>query len=425
MLNGSANPNGGDTIAWFRYATTATATCDDSFGTRVPANGGTDVGAGSATVSFSQAASGLTGGVTYYFCAIGQNAAGKSFGAVLSFRIDTPAPTVATLPASDIAASTVTLNGSANPNGTDATGWFRYDTTMPTSCNDSFGTRTPATSGGADLGAGTTATPYTAALTGLEPNQTFYDCAIASNTGGAAFGTVLTFTTAMAAPAVQTLPAGTDAASGHKTLVGSANPHGLAGSAWFQYDTTGPDSGTCTSGFGTRVPTPDITLGATHAASSITTTLGALPPGTYYVCAAASNSVGTTYGSVVSFTILSTGVDGGATDGGSSDAGAGGAGGSGGSGGSGGTSGGTGGGAGGNAGSTGTGTGGAGGKSGTGGAGGKSGGTGGGSPDGGTDAGTMSGGKSGCGCGLATGSPGLGALSGLLFALALARRRRR
>ena len=75
---------------------------------------------------------------------------------------------------------------------------------------------------------------FTAALTGLEPNLTYYYCAIASNTGGAAFGNIMSFTTMTSAPTVRTLTAATEA-DGRKTLAGTANPHGLAGMAWFQY----------------------------------------------------------------------------------------------------------------------------------------------------------------------------------------------
>lgn len=53
-------------------------------------------------------------------------------------------PTVTTDAATNVATSTATLNGSANPNGATTTGWFRYSTTNPGSCNDTFGTRTPS-----------------------------------------------------------------------------------------------------------------------------------------------------------------------------------------------------------------------------------------------------------------------------------------
>jgi phosphodiesterase/alkaline phosphatase D-like protein len=421
-LNGAANPNGAETTGWFRYASADPGSCTDSFGTRVPAaTGGSALGAGTSSVSFSQVISGLSAGVTYYFCAVASNAAGTSFGAVLTFRVDAPAPTVATEAASGVAARTATLNGSANPNGSTATGWFRYDTTMPAACNDSFGTRTPAT-GGTNLGAGSTAVPFSAALTGLEPNQTYHYCAIASNMGGAAFGNVMSFTTQAAAPTVRTLPAGT-ATDGRKILSGAANPHGMTGTAWFQYGTTDP--GTCAAGFGTRVPMPDITLGSGHVEVMLSATLGELPPGAYYYCAAATNSVGTSYGAVVRFDVVPTGTDGGAPDGGGSDGGGtdggaggtGGAAGTGGSGGGGGTAGTAG--AGGGGGSAGSGAAGRGGSGG-----GQAGGRGGSPADGGVDGGRPPAGDDGCGCDLGAGSPGAGISILVLLAFGVLRRRR-
>ncbi len=75
------------------------------------------------------------------------------------------------------------VNGSANPNGASATGWFRFSTTDPGSCNDTFGTRVPS-SGGVSLGAGRTAVSYIALTSNtiaLLPGTTYYFCAIASN----------------------------------------------------------------------------------------------------------------------------------------------------------------------------------------------------------------------------------------------------
>jgi len=53
----------------------------------------------------------------------------------------------------------VTLNGAANPNGTSATGWFRYSTENPGMGDDTSGTRVPP-SGGTALGAGSSAVPF-------------------------------------------------------------------------------------------------------------------------------------------------------------------------------------------------------------------------------------------------------------------------
>ena len=49
-----------------------------------------------------------------------------------------------TAAATAVTSTGATLNGSANPNGAATTGWFRYGTTNPGTCNDTFGTRAPA-----------------------------------------------------------------------------------------------------------------------------------------------------------------------------------------------------------------------------------------------------------------------------------------
>ena len=89
-LNGSANPNGASTTGWFRHSVTNPGTCDDAFGTRAPLTGGSALGLGTSPVVYSQNATGLTASTTYYFCAIAENSAGKSYGSVLSFTTTDP-----------------------------------------------------------------------------------------------------------------------------------------------------------------------------------------------------------------------------------------------------------------------------------------------------------------------------------------------
>ncbi|MBN1770966.1 MAG: hypothetical protein JXB32_06895, partial [Deltaproteobacteria bacterium] len=247
VLNGIGDPNGEPTTGWFRISSTDPGSCNDSFGVRVPSTSGTDLGSGDTPVPYSITTTGLTQGVTYYFCAIVSNASGTAFGAVLSFTVPAP-PVVLTTGATSVTSTSATLQGSANPFGDATTGWFRYSATDPGACNDSFGTRAP-TSGGSSLGSGNAPVDYSRGISGLLPGTTYYYCAIASNAFGTSFGSVSFFTTPPTAPAVTTssptLVTGTTA-----QFNGSANPGGAATTGWFRYSTVSP--GTCNDSFGTR-----------------------------------------------------------------------------------------------------------------------------------------------------------------------------
>ena len=117
-------------------------------------------------------------------------------GVVLSPVLPVTSPTVVTTAAADLTSSTATINGSADPNGAATTGYFRFSTTDPGTCNDSFGTRAPAT-GGTDLGSGRGSSVYSENLTGLTAGTTYYYCAIAQNSVGTSLGSVSSFTTSL------------------------------------------------------------------------------------------------------------------------------------------------------------------------------------------------------------------------------------
>lgn len=84
-------------------------------------------------------------------------------------------------------------------------------------------------------------------------------------------------------------------------LNGSADPNGAATTGWFRYSATNP--GTCNDTFGTRSPSSGGTaLGSGTAAVAYNRDLAGLDGGkTYYFCAIASNSSGTSFGTVRSF----------------------------------------------------------------------------------------------------------------------------
>jgi MYXO-CTERM domain-containing protein len=305
VLNGLVDPNGDATTAWFRYDTSHPGSCNDTFGVRAPGSGAAALGGGIDPVTFSELVSGLTPARVYYVCAIAENAFGMSFGEVVSFSPGAIAPTVTTEPAVEVGGTGATVGGTANPNGTDTTGWFRYGEFDPGACDDAFGTR----AGGEALGAGMTAAGYSFVLSGLEPNLTYYYCAAASNLGGAAFGDVHTFTTTAAPPVVRTATT-TIGAAGAVTLSGAANPRGTDAVAWFRYDAVDP--GECSDSFGTRAPSVGGTaLGAERTDVEFSQAVSDLPPGTYFACAIASNEAGESYGDVVTFVVPDAPVDGG------------------------------------------------------------------------------------------------------------------
>jgi YHS domain-containing protein len=298
-LNATGIPNNSAATGWFRYSTTNPAACDDVFGTRAPSSGGTSLGAGASTTSFSVTPNTLLPGTTYYFCAIAQNSVGVSYGAVLSFTTPALAPLVTSASTSFITDTSATLNGSATPRGDATTAWFRYSTTNPGACNDTFGTRSPG-AGGTSVGAGNAAQTFTQTLSGLTPSTTYYWCAIAQNAIGTSYGTIVSFTT-VALPGVVT-QAASPVTSTTATLNSSITPNGTSTNAWFRYSATDP--GSCNDTFGTRVPASGGTfMGSGSTATSNPLSIASLLPGnTYYFCAIAQNTIGTQLGALLSFT---------------------------------------------------------------------------------------------------------------------------
>jgi len=96
-----------------------------------------------------------------------------------------PVPVATTLAASTVVFNGATLNGTVNPNGLAATAHFEYGLT------NAYGTATTDQS----AGAGTTAVPVQAILSGLTPNTIYHYQVFATNSSGPGNGGDLTFTT--------------------------------------------------------------------------------------------------------------------------------------------------------------------------------------------------------------------------------------
>ena len=223
-LNGGVNPNGVATTGWFRYDVTNPGICTDAFGTRVPASGGVSIGSGTAQSALLEPISNLAPATTYYFCALASSVGGESVGTVLSFTTPT-APTVTTGAPTLVTATTATLNGSANPNGADASGWFGSRHQSGNLHEHLRDARASERRHGSRL-----RHQQRSVHAGDHRAHAGHDLLCLRqrfNTYGTSTGSVVSFTTSAGAPAVSTV-GGTPLTATTAQLNGSANPDGAA-----------------------------------------------------------------------------------------------------------------------------------------------------------------------------------------------------
>jgi phosphodiesterase/alkaline phosphatase D-like protein len=196
-------------------------------------------------------------------------------------------PSVTTLAASSVGASTATLNGTVDPNGLATTYHFEYGTST------SYGSQSPAVD--ASAGSGSSPVPVSTSLSGLTPGTTYHFRLVATNTTGTADGADQTFTTG-AAPVVAT-QAATLITAGGAQLNGTVDPGRLATTYHFAYGTT--------TAYGSQSPAVDVSAGSGSSAVAVSTTLSGLTAGTtYHFRLVATNAAGTVAGSDQIFTTL-------------------------------------------------------------------------------------------------------------------------
>ena len=267
-LNGNVVSDGGATITarGFFYGTSA-----DNMSNNVT------VSAGSG--EFASAIENLSAGATYYYCAYATNELGTTMGEVLNFTtLQTTAPTVATLDATNVAYTTAVLNGNlTSTGGLEITekGFF-------------YGTSADNLSQMA-----TASTDFSAEVSGLNASTTYYFKALATNANGTSFGELKTFTTlTMARPTVVTLAA-TNITITSATLNGSVTDNNASVTArGFQLGASENDLSvslpvnTSEANFSMNIPGLDANT-------------------TYYFRAYATDEFGTVYGEVMDFTTSS------------------------------------------------------------------------------------------------------------------------
>jgi hypothetical protein len=173
QLNGSLNPNGLATTAYFQYGTTA------SYGSTTPSG---SFGITAQNIGYN--VTGLAANTTYHFRIVASNNSGTSTGNDMTFTTaGSGAPIVQTLAAAAVTTTSAQLNGSINPNGFDTTAFFEYGLTT------SYGSSTAS----GDFG--TTSQNIGFVHTGLSPNTTYHYRVTASNSQGTTHGADASFTT--------------------------------------------------------------------------------------------------------------------------------------------------------------------------------------------------------------------------------------
>jgi hypothetical protein len=274
-LNGTVNPDGSPTAAWFEWDTTPIALRNHT-----PV---TDMESGTDVLPLSAPLAGLTPNTTYYFRAAATNSAGAVYGTKLAFTTMGP-PQVSTLSATAVTTNAATLNGAVNPKGSPTAAWFQWGTT-----ND-YGNLTPVT----DMGSGTNALALSVPLAGLTPGVVYQFRVAATNSYGTVYGSGQAFT-ALALPQVLTLSA-TAVTANRATLNSTVNPDGYPTAAWFQWGAT--------TSYGNITLVTDMGSG-TNALPLSFSLDGLTPSLTYHFRVAATNSTGgSVYGSDQVFTTL-------------------------------------------------------------------------------------------------------------------------
>ena len=241
------------------------------------------VGAG----QFVSNLTGLAAGTTYHVRAYATNAVGTSYGADMTFLTLGEAPACLVQAATNLTATSATLNGTVNPNDLSTVVTFEYGATSSYG-NTATASQSPVT--------GNTIVNVSFDLTGLNPALTYHYRVKTVNSIGTTYSEDMTFTTLGQAPTAITTDA-TNKTAISATLNGSVNANGSSTTVSFEYGTTTNYGQTITA-----IQSPVTGNTDTNVSAEIT---GLNPSTTYYFRVKTTNDIGTTYGSKLSFATTS------------------------------------------------------------------------------------------------------------------------
>jgi hypothetical protein len=188
-LNGTVNPQGGVTGAWFQWGTTT------NYGSNTPTN---DPGTGITNVPVSFALTNLSPGVTYHYLLTAKNAGGMTNGADMTFTLLAAPPTITYQSGGSINPPTsAMLSGGVIANGADTTVWFQYGLTT------NYDTTTAATAiSGTNFGE----VDVSSLITNLSVGTLYHYQLVASNVYGTTIAGDSSFTVPVLMPVTSGLP---------------------------------------------------------------------------------------------------------------------------------------------------------------------------------------------------------------------------
>lgn len=269
VLNGSVNPNGGVSSAYFQFGT------DTNYGQNF------DLGNASSAQNFTTSLGNLPSSTTYHYRIFAFNSVGTNYGADTNFTTATLQPPALVSPGTNSAPGPFIQTLTPAFTWDAASGAQDYDLVILAypKGNIVFSASVGGTSyslPGSVLSGGTAYSWYMFSLDYYDiessPSPSFY------------------FVTP-AAPTAITEPA-TNMVGFAEVLSGYVYPDGVATSVYFQYGTT--------TNYGSTLPSSPVNIGTTPQTYSLTNNF--FVEGSYHYRFVAENSLGTTYGADVPFT---------------------------------------------------------------------------------------------------------------------------
>ncbi|MGA8746018.1 MAG: hypothetical protein WB507_09150 [Solirubrobacterales bacterium] len=259
-LNGSWTGNGEDTHYYFEWGPT------EAYGNKSPLE---DAGPSpqGEHVAKSLGLTKLIPETTYHYRLVAANSVGTTFGADREFATLPSVPNLDTDPATDVAPTSATLNGSWSGNGEDTHYYFEWGPT------EAYGNTSPLEDAGPAPQGEHVAKTFE--LTGLEPITTYYYRILATNSVGTTIGRNRELTTLPAAPSLSASVGNVHSDS--VVFRAQINPGGADTTYHFEYGL-----GSCSAHPDPCVSTPDEDAGSSVGVQNRNFKVTGLTPSTTY-----------------------------------------------------------------------------------------------------------------------------------------------